>query len=121
MTASAQDPGSDVRFVIIHTAGKTWNPKLSMFEQPYILTNPNVGQENLTHVNHYKKLLASGKLLMGGPFLDAQGAVGDQVGMMIPTEGTSGEDLRAFAADDPAVKAGVLEFEVRRWLIGMKQ
>jgi hypothetical protein len=41
--------------------------------------------------------------------------------MMIAIPGVSRDELEIFAADDPAVKAGTLEFEIRQWLVGMKQ
>ena len=39
--------------------------------------------------------------------------------MMIPAAGVSESEITAFAANDPAVKSGLLKFEVRAWLIGM--
>ena len=63
---------------------------------------------------HYAELLKQGKLVMGGPFLDARSG-----GMMIAEPGVTEHELRAFAADDPAVKSGLLAFEVRPWLAGL--
>jgi uncharacterized protein YciI len=121
MSFPAGGDAPDIRYVVIHKAGKAWDPKLSMFEQAYILKNPNSGQENQTHVNHYKKLLELHKLEMGGPLLDSKGALGDPVGMMVPISGITVEEITRFAAEDPAVQAEVLDFEVRQWLIGMKK
>ena len=60
-------------------------------------------------------MLRSGKLMLGGPFLDDAGG-----GMMVAAPGVSGDELAAFAAGDPAIASGLLSFEVRPWLIGMR-
>jgi uncharacterized protein YciI len=65
-------------------------------------------------VAHYAELLKQGKLVMGGPFLDARSG-----GIMIAEPAVSEQELRAFAAADPAVKSGLLTFEVRPWLAGL--
>ena len=64
----------DIRFVVIHTPGPAWQAGVPLFEQRGIAQ----------HIDHFRTLLESGKLEMGGPFLDASGG-----GMMIPTEGLS--------------------------------
>jgi uncharacterized protein YciI len=69
-----------------------------------------------SHVEHYRKLHQSGKLEKGGPFVE--GAMG---GMMIPVEGLSKEELRRFAAQDPAVKSGLLNFELWGWYVAMER
>lgn len=94
----------DIRFVVFHTTGPSWQAGKSMFEQPGVMA----------HVAHYRQLLQAGKLALGGPHLDARGG-----GMMIAAAGMAEDELRAFAAEDPAVKSGVLAFEIRPWLIGM--
>lgn len=62
----------ETRFVVIHKPGAKWIPGAPIFEQPGIQA----------HIDHYRKLLESGKLEMGGPFLDAGAG-----GMMVPTAG----------------------------------
>jgi uncharacterized protein YciI len=119
MTSHAEEP--DIRFVIIHKAGHAWNPDRSIFQQPWILANPESGEDGVTHVAHYRSLLADGKLELGGPFPEVKATEGVQVGMMIPPQGLSKKELERFAGDDPAVKAGILTFEIRPWLIGMKK
>ena len=99
-------PARDVRLVVLHGAGPAWLPGRSPFEQPGIAE----------HVAHYRQWLQSGKLALGGPHLDAAGG-----GMMIPEPGVSEAEVREFAAADPAVKSGLLTFEVRPWLIGMRK
>lgn len=94
----------DVRFVVFHTAGPRWIPGKTLFEQPGVMD----------HVTHYRQLLDAGKLALGGPHLDERGG-----GMMIPQPGVTEDELLAFAAADPAVRSGLLQFEVRPWLVGM--
>ena len=55
-----------------------------------------------------------GKRAMGGPFLDEQGG-----GMMLAAPGVTRDELTAFAAQDPTVASGLLEFTIRPWLIAM--
>ena len=53
-------------------------------------------------------------LLLGGPFTDA-----DSGGMMIAADGVGREELEEFAASDPAVRAGLLNYEVKTWYVAM--
>ncbi len=68
----------------------------------------------MDHGQHYAKLLESGKLLSGGPFTDV-----DSGGMMITADGVTRQELENFAAADPAVHAGLLQFEVKTWYVAM--
>jgi uncharacterized protein YciI len=94
-----------VRHVVIHRPGPNWKPGIDFREQE------GVGD----HVQHYLKLHMQGKLELGGPFL-----LQDAGGMMVATKDVSREELEIFAAADPAVKAGLLIFEVRPWLNAME-
>lgn len=94
----------DVRFVVFHRPGPAWQPGKNMFEQAGVQA----------HVAHYRQWLEAGKLQLGGPHLDSTGG-----GMMIPAAGVTEQEVRQFAAEDPAVKSGTLIAEVRPWLIGM--
>ena len=96
----------DIRFVVIHTPGPRWKAGSPVFEQDGVHE----------HIGHYKQLLESGKLTMGGPFLDASGG-----GMMIPGPDVAETEIVAFANADPAVLSGLLKAEVRQWLVGMSQ
>jgi uncharacterized protein YciI len=99
-------PPKDVRYVIMHTPGPKWQPGKPIFEQAGVRE----------HIEHYRRLQTEGKLVLGGPFLDSAGG-----GMMIPEAGLPEAELTAFAQDDPAVKAGLLQVTVRPWLIGMRK
>ena len=92
------------QFVVVHSPGPAWKSGVAAFEQPGLQL----------HAAHYAQLLKQGKLVMGGPFLDARSG-----GIMIAHPAVSEEELSAFAADDPAVKSGLLTFEVRPWLAGL--
>ncbi len=96
----------DIRFVVLHTPGPKWLPGKTLFEQPGVSE----------HVEHYRKFLEAGKLALGGPHIDGKAG-----GMMIPAAGVSEEEITKYAAEDPAVKSGLLLAEVRPWLIGMSQ
>lgn len=94
-----------MRFVVLHRPGPKWVQGADFREQP------GVGE----HAQHYAKLHAEGKLAMGGPFvLQARG------GMMVTTSDISREEIEAFAAADPAVKSGLLTYEVVPWYTPMK-
>lgn len=95
----------DVRYVVFHTAGPKWVHGKGPFEQE--------GLQD--HVAHYRKLLEAGQLAMGGPYMDEKSG-----GMMIPAAGVKEDDVKAFAAADPAVQRGLLIAEVRPWFVGLR-
>ena len=90
--------------VEVHKPGPSWKAGVPAFEQPGLQA----------HVEHFRRLLQEGKLLMGGPFMD--GASG---GMMLLEIGVSEAEITRFASEDPAVKSGLLVFEVRPWLAAL--
>lgn len=104
--AQSAAPARDLRFVIVHKPGPAWIAGKSPFEQPGIQA----------HIDHYRQLHAQGKLVLGGPFVDASAG-----GMMVPEAGLAEQEIVDFAQADPAVRSGLLQVEVRRWLIGMKK
>jgi len=101
---SDQEP--QIYFVVFHRPGPNWQPGVDFREQP------GIGE----HVAHYAQLHAEGKLAMGGPFLAA-----DRGGMMVAVPEINSEELEAFAAADPAVQSGLLEYEVLPWYLPMKK
>ena len=94
-----------VRYVFFHKPGPKWQHGVDFREQD------GVGE----HVQHYLKLHKQGKLELGGPFL-----LQDAGGMIVATKDVSQAELDAFAADDPAVRSGLLIYEVRLWLTAME-
>ena len=94
-----------IRFVVIHKPGPRWQYGVDFRQQE------GVGE----HVQHYLKLHEQGKLQLGGPFL-----LPDAGGMMVATKEVSQEEIEAFAAADPAVKSGLLIFEVCPWMTAME-
>ncbi len=93
------------QYVVLHSPGPAWRAGVAMFDQEGVRL----------HVAHYATLLAQGKLAMGGPFLDATSG-----GMMIAAPDVGEQELRSFAAADPTVASGLITFEVRPWLVGMR-
>jgi uncharacterized protein YciI len=94
-----------IRYVVFHRPSPKWKTGVDFREQEGVRE----------HVGHYLKLHEQGKLELGGPFL-----LQDAGGMMVATKDVSQEELDAFAADDPAVKAGLLIYEIRPWLTAME-
>jgi len=99
------DAPRPIRYVVFHRPGPKWQYGVAFREQD------GVGQ----HVQYYLKFHEQGKLELGGPFLSQ-----DAGGMMVATKDVSQDELEAFAAFDPAVKSGLLVYEVRPWLTAME-
>jgi uncharacterized protein YciI len=91
----------EFRYVVVHRPGPNWKAGVPAFEQAGLQA----------HVEYFASLLKAGRLTMGGPFMDEASG-----GMMIPEAGVSESEIRTFAAQDPAVKSGLLVFEVRPWM-----
>ena len=98
-------PTRPIRFVVIHKPGLKWQYGVDFRQQE------GVGE----HVQHYLKLHEQGKLQLGGPFL-----LPDVGGMMITTKEVAQEEIEAFASDDPAIKSGLLIYEIRPWITAME-
>lgn len=97
-TPSTTQPS--IRYVVMHKPGPTWKFGIDFREQPGVQD----------HVAHYLQLHEQGKLELGGPFL-----IPDAGGMMVTTKDVTYDEIKSFAAADPAVVAGLLLFEVRPW------
>ncbi len=96
----------ELRQIVIHSPGPKWRSGVDFREQP--------GVDE--HVRHFAYLHEQGNLFMGGPFTDT-----DSGGMMVAVEGISREEMQDFAASDPAVQSGLLNFEVKTWYTAMKK
>lgn len=94
-----------IRYVVFHRPGPKWQSGVDFREQD------GVGE----HVQHYLKLHRQGKLELGGPFL-----LQDAGGMMITTQDVSQEEIETFATADPAIRSGLLTYEVRPWMTAME-
>ena len=94
-----------LRFVVIHKPGPKWQSGVDYRQQ--------VGVSG--HVGHYLKLHEQGKLELGGPFL-----IPDMGGMMVTTKEVSQAEIEAFAAADPAVRSGLLVYEIHPWMTAME-
>jgi uncharacterized protein YciI len=102
----AEQAAPPVRYVVIHRPGPKWQYGVDYRRQAGVNE----------HVGHYLKLHEQGKLELGGPFV-----VPDMGGMMVTTREVSREEIETFAAADPAVKSGLLVYEVRPWITAMER
>ena len=98
-------PVRPIRYVVIHKPGPKWQYGVEYRQQE--------GVDE--HVGHYLILNEQGKLKLGGPFL-----IPDVGGMVITTKEVSQEEIETFAAADPAVRSGLLVYEVRPWMTAME-
>ena len=89
--------------LISHTPGPAWVDGVSFREQP--------GVEH--HLATMRGWLEDGHLVMGGPFLDADG------GGAAIVRFASVEEADAAAQDDRAVRDGLLVARTRPWLAGL--
>ena len=89
-----------IHYAVIHAPGPNWKSGVPAREQP------GLG----AHVEHYRALLQTGTLKVGGPFVDEASG-----GIMVFEPSVALADVRTAAADDPAVKSGLLTFEIRPW------
>ncbi len=65
------------------------------------------------HAAHWQPLIVSGRMVLFGPVLDGTGSWG--LGIV---EADDEEEVRAHAAEDPAVTGGVGQIEVGQMLAG---
>jgi uncharacterized protein len=65
------------------------------------------------HAAHWQPFVESGQMVVFGPVLDDDGSWGLGV-----VEADDEDELRAFAADDPAVTTGTAELELGKMLGG---
>jgi uncharacterized protein len=65
------------------------------------------------HAAHWQSFIESGQMVVFGPVLDSTGSWGLGV-----VEAEDGDELRAFAAGDPAVTTGTARIEIGELLAG---
>lgn len=98
-------PRVDLRYVVFLEPGPAWRPGVDLR-----------GQELMAeHMAHWGEWIELGRIELGGPFVDERGE------MIVPTSSCSESELSAYAVEDPAVRAGVLVFSVRRWLVTLRR
>ena len=93
----AEAPAAQQLFVVIYRPGPAWIPG-----------KPGHQQKLGGHLVFIRGLLADGRLVAGGPFLEGEG------GMAI-FRAASMEEAKAILATDPAVIDGVFAAELRAW------
>ncbi len=97
-------PALDLRHVVFLEPGPSWTVGLELREQELYLE----------HQAHWRKAIDLGRVELGGPFVDETGA------MIVPSRDCTESELAAYAVEDPAVRAGILVFSLRRWLVLLK-
>lgn len=98
-TVTAQQP-PPVQYVVVHTPGIQWPEDGKVgFDKPWVKDH---GQYWRNHPAQVEK---------GGPFVGRSG------GMILLKPGVDLEQAQALAAQDPAVKHGYLNAEIRPWLL----
>lgn len=85
-------------FVLIYTKGPAWQRVNTVTELPFYRE----------HYRYMKQVFATGQLLMGGPYLDNQGALG-----ILNVEDEA--QAREIVAHDPFVQARVVEAHLHPW------
>jgi len=98
-TISAADGPPKRYFVLIQAPGPAWDHAKGFRDQP--------GLEQ--HVGYMQRYFDTGKIVLGGPFLDDSG------GMMI-FDLAAIDEAHAIAEADPTVKSGLLTVTVKPWL-----
>ena len=98
-----QAPRPENIFAIIHAPGEAWEEGVPFREQPLVML----------HVQYMMGLLEAGSLVVGGPFLDDSGG-------MAVVRASDLEAARKLASEDPSVGAGLLTFQLKPWMIAMR-
>ena len=91
-------------YVLFHTPGPIWAEGVGFREQP------GIGE----HVSYMFSFVESGKLVIGGPFLDDSGGM-----MVLRAEGM--EEAEQIANADPSVQKGLLKVHVKEWFVPMSR
>jgi uncharacterized protein YciI len=95
-----------VRYIILHTPGPAWVQGLDPTQQPGV---PE-------HSAYLARLFKEGKIDTSGPFLKAGAG-----GMALTTLGVTEAEAERIGREDPGVKCGLINFEVRPWLTVFRQ
>ncbi|QBD77301.1 hypothetical protein EPA93_15400 [Ktedonosporobacter rubrisoli] len=85
-------------FVMIYTQGPAWQTVKTVAELPFYRE----------HSKYMRQVFETGQLLMGGPFLDNQGAIA-----ILDVEDEA--QARKIVAHDPFVQARVVEPHLHPW------
>ena len=86
--------------VVFHKKGPKWPDKGLSFDDP-------IAQK---HAGYFGKLFKEGIIIQGGPFPGKGG------GMMIFKKEATMDEVKKIAEADPAVKSGVMDYEVKSWM-----
>jgi uncharacterized protein len=107
--ADENDPKYDADgphyYVVFHSPGPKWVKEKRYNEQP----------DFMVHVKYMSDLHEKGKVLISGPFMEVEGGLNGRLapGGMIVLRTKSLEEAARLAKDDPTVKSGMINAEVK--------
>lgn len=101
----ADDNGMQVYYIGFLSRGERWTPEQT--EQTRAI--------QAGHMQHIQAMAKTGKLLIAGPFMYEAGDADQQLRGIFIFDVADVEEAKRLAAEDPAVKAGRLKLEFRKW------
>jgi uncharacterized protein len=104
-SAKMVDENGPHYFVAFHTPGPNWLQGVRYNEQP----------EFMTHVGYMTELQEKGLTVLSGPFMKEAGGLNGVLedGGMTIFRAASLEEAKRIGSDDPSVKSGMLNVEVK--------
>ena len=110
--------GSDSCYAQADSAAAKPKFEMMMYQMVLLSKGPNSGKlDSMTsrrlgegHMDNIKKMAGEGKLVLAGPFGDK----GDLRGIFI-MDVPNKEEAERLCNEDPAVKAGALQIEIKPW------
>lgn len=99
------DNGMQIYYIGFLSRGERWTPEQT--EQTRAL--------QAGHMQHIQDMAKTGKLLIAGPFMYETGDADQNMRGIFIFDVATLDQAQALAAEDPAVKAGRLKIEFRKW------
>ncbi|QDE39920.1 cytosolic protein [Luteibacter pinisoli] len=96
-------------FVAFQTPGPKWVPGVKYNEQP----------EFMNHVGYMNEMQENGQTVLSGPFMKKAGGLNGELeeGGMTIFKAADMEEATRIATDDPTVKSGMLNVEVKMFWV----
>lgn len=105
-SASAPNESPPLRYVIMHIPGPAWVQGLDPTQQKGVAE----------HSAYISRLFSEGKIEASGPFLKDNAG-----GMILTAAGIDAAEAERMGTDDPAIRTGLIRYEVRPWLTVFRQ
>ena len=102
----AEEMGMTIYYIYILKKGPTWSSE----------STPEIEALQEAHLANYDRLAEEGKLVLNGPFLDAQQLIGDTRGAGV-LKAASYEEACEWVETDPMVKIGRLVYDLHAWML----